>query len=154
MTALVEVPTHSLNPPALDWAVAKAIGKVDRGEVLIVCVIRGDAYPIIAKGPERPSLMATPKYAPSSNWEQGGPLLVALLDTGKWEVVQGQRLGEVVVQNYNNESCPVDGVSWCADSWSLSGPLLVAACRAIVTAEFGRFVSVPPELLEVAWPIK
>jgi hypothetical protein len=150
MTKFVEVPTHSLNPPALDWAVAKAIGKVDSGEVLFVCVVRGDAFPIIAKGPERPSLMATPRYAPSTNWAHGGPLLAALLDTGKWEVVQGRHLGEVILQNYTNECNPVDSVSWCDESWRLSGSPLVATCRAIVAARLGQFVSVPTELLEVA----
>lgn len=128
MVAFVEVPTNSLSSPMLDWAVAAAIElKMMHQESggIAAC----DAYRYISA---KDAANTDPDYQPSIDWNQGGPLLAELLESGKWEALQGQHPGEVILQN---------------GSVRLSGSLLVATCRAVVTTAFGRAVNVQRELI-------
>jgi hypothetical protein len=83
-------------------------------------------------------------YHPSVDWSHGGPVIERLLKTGQWEIVQGVRAGEVMVQNYNAECLPVDGESYDQPSMCFSSDsLLIAVCRATVAAKYGDTLHVP-----------
>lgn len=110
---MVEVKTAEMISPALDWAVALAdknpahiseyTGKVVHGMAVI--------------------------FAPSTNWDQGGPLI------DKYVTTISQRFKD----------------SWMVHSGGIvcfgSTPL-IAACRAIVHAKLGETVLVPKELVK------
>lgn len=120
---MIEVKTADMIGPALDWAVAKAVGKNVRilsannpdGKWQVQCEWRHD-------GP----------FWPSQDWAQGGPLI----DEHKIGVgpVRG---GWVAYPNRPNE--PTD--------WLRGETPLVAICRAIVSDKLGDVVSVPAELV-------
>lgn len=145
MSTMVKVKTAELTGAALNWAVAQVLG----------FTVKKSAYdtdfwhceelcqPYWYNGPVE-------DYKPSSDWSHGGPLVDALMKTGKWEVVQSVTAGEVAVQNYNSECVPVDGKDWDADILYFSSKsLLIAFCRAFVASERGEEVEVPQDLVEV-----
>lgn len=116
----VQVTINALSGPALDWAVAKAEGiEIDssHGKELRINVI--------CKGLQSP-------WLPSTNWHQGGPLIEKHA-IGFWGYD---------ADNWQAQSSPEDVV------YTGIGPThLIAACRLIVSAKFGKVVSVPKELI-------
>lgn len=118
---MTEVKTADLAGAALDWAAAKAVEqKIDDS--------RGDELRIdIAPGFQSP-------WMPSANWHQGGPLIdkhVHLISqNGK-----GGHYAQCVIQP--------------TFEFGEGDTILIAACRAIVSAKLGDVVSVPSELVEV-----
>lgn len=158
MSRFVEVKTAELVGLALDWAVAKALGwkmipvpadadSKNSGEAFAPPDL-GDDFRFPPRG-RIGACYFLRKW--STDWAQGGPLLEQLLKTGKWEIVQGIESGAVMIQNYDSECLPVDGVTWCDENLAFeSGSLLVAACRAVVAAKLGDVVRVPVELTEVS----
>ncbi|MDG9785381.1 phage protein NinX family protein, partial [Metapseudomonas otitidis] len=126
----VTLRTCDLIGAALDWAVAKAQGV----EIELPC---SDVVWAKYAG----------VYSPSTDWSQGGPLIDKMLKSGKWEIIQWGNPG-VALQNFDNDCLPVDGVSYGDKSILQSGEtVLIAACRAIVSAHLGDSVDVPAELV-------
>lgn len=127
MSQFVEVKTAELVGPALDWSVAKAAGVElveHRGIDLRVEVCHG---------------LAT-NYAPSANWNQGGPLLDIYDIALNGGVVDGERA------TYATLRAVADDAPFATST----GPTrLIAACRAIVAAKLGYVVQVPVELAGV-----
>lgn len=121
MSDFIEVNTGDLCGPALDWAVANSEGvKIDdsRGKELRVN--------FICQGLQSP-------WIPSVNWHQGGPL-IASHAIGFWGYD---------ADNWQAVSSPED------NTYVGIGPThLIAACRMIVTAKFGKTIKVPTELLK------
>lgn len=116
----VEVAVSALSGAALDWAVAKAEGiEIDssHGKELRINVI--------CKGLQSP-------WLPSVNWYQGGPLIDKHA-IGFWGYD---------ADNWQASSTPENF------TFTGIGPThLIAACRLIVSAKFGKVVSVPKELI-------
>lgn len=122
---MIEVKTAELVGPALDWAVAQAIGadQVEFGVVgsaaFIACIHRGTW--------ER-------NWRPSTDWSQGGPLF------DRHDILLGGLTGRpyAVVNNFPN-GCGT----------RQNGPTkLIAACRAVVAAKLGDTVRVPVVMVE------
>ncbi len=121
----MKINTCNLSGAALDWAVAK-------------CEITGDkeTHPL----PDCPINELTGKYSPSTNWAQGGPIIV--------------REG-ISILNLEAYSWDVEG--WTASKGELWSPTddgrvsetpLVAAMREYVSRKLGDEVEVPDSLLE------
>lgn len=121
MSQMIEVKTVELSGPALDWAVAEAIGAVRKpGHVIEF----PDECPI-------PWIMGL--FRPSSDWRHGGQLIAEY----------GKSLGMELRISENSASFLQSGmrIGYTAST------VLIAACRAIVAAKLGDTVAVPDELL-------
>ena len=113
--------TAELVGPALDWAVAEADG-------LRPYPHKGGFWVLDGK-----TNAPLPKF--STDWAHGGPLI---------ELFIGAVSGPTPAREYSiacikGDTNPVRG-----------GSMLIAACRAIVSAKLGDVVQVPAELLGVA----
>lgn len=136
---MIEVKTADLIGPALDWALAKA----DGADPILWDVCCGNG---VSNGnpSEPPECCCNPlvdvsvgghKWAPSTDWAQGGPLIekfqIGLLQPsasmcGEWHA----STLHPDFTDYTHKTSP-----------------LIAACRAIVAANLGDVVSVPAELV-------
>ena len=125
----VEVNCCGLVGPALDWAVAQVenvfvhIGDPELGDELRIFYVSGNCLPRVVR------------YAPSTDWAQGGPLIEVHQIELEWDGSDGKALWwkathQDIVQFQMGETP------------------LIAACRAIVAAHLGEVVSVPAELVE------
>ena len=135
MSQFVEVKTAKLIGPALDWAVAKAVGLTEEKNGL-----RFDR----AGRPTVSGDFAIP-YQPSTNWAQGGPLI----DKYKpW------------ISPPVNDPDPEQPYGWDAEIYDEAGfdvigraigcpSNLIAICRAIVVTKLGDVVQVPADLVVV-----
>lgn len=123
MSQFVEVKTAELTGPALDWAVAKAVGgKVDwEGESKLLWFESSNHEWVV--------------WSPSTDWAQGGPL------------IDKHHVGFSLFTDWvATVETPDSGVIIATES----GPThLIAACRAIVAAKLGDAVQVPAELVGV-----
>lgn len=121
---MVEVKTADLIGKALDYAVAVAEGHplceecMHGTDALIIGTGRGDL-----KG-----------FSPSTDWNQGGPLIE-------------KYLCQVKIQPPYWQACARKefGITWIYGDGDTA---LIAACRAIVAAKLGDTISVPEEALE------
>lgn len=119
---MLEIDVSQLSGPALDWAVAKAVGK----EVIVRPVF----------GVMTPDTMG---WQPSSDWSQGGPLieresLAVAADGDDWCAAKCDGMDP--------------GGDLYVSIWYGGGTPLIAACRAIVAAKIGDKVAVPQELIQ------
>lgn len=141
MSDMVEIKTADLVGPALDWAVASAIG-------LPLCeeACQGD-FILIGRGDGD-----LERFAPSTVWSQGGPLRdkykVCVFDAGPQEAY-GNR--EMVAATLDT------GFSWIDTSLKeadgVGETALIAICRAVVRHESGDVVQVPAELIGSTNPL-
>lgn len=143
MSQFVEVKTAELTGPALDWAVAMAEGwEADRpqdGQVR-----KNGVYRLVGSRPSRSTVSPDWFYDPSTNWAHGGPLL----DRHATMVLSHDHSSEVMIGGFWN---PSREAACEKKSPSADGPsILVALCRAIVSAKLGDVVQVPAELVGVA----
>ncbi|MFM5112437.1 phage protein NinX family protein [Aeromonas hydrophila] len=129
MVHMVKVKTSELDGPALDWAVAKAAYKCEPWQ--IDSELCGTWYAGESDGGYN-------DWEPRRNWEQGG----RLIDQFK---IGFLRSGDRIF------------ASIFGDDWDYSGfnqyeqegdTHLIAACRAIVAAQFGVVVEVPANLVK------
>ena len=120
---MIEVKTAELIGPALDWAVAQAIG-ADQVEF---CVVGSAAFiACIHRGTwER-------NWRPSTDWSQCGPLIE------KYDIHIAAPARILTYFKWHAQTKNVH----CED---LS--LLVAVCRAVVSDRLGAVVSVPSRLV-------
>lgn len=122
---MIEVKTAELVGPALDWAVAHAIGHKPRTG-------HGCAYPVEIIDWNRPGTQVNAcRFEPSTDWSQGGPL----------------------ISQFGIELRPLMGNRWSACAWEngrrVQGDSAEQAiCRAIVAAKLGDTVRVPAVLVE------
>lgn len=132
----MKIKTSELEGVALDWAVAKAIGRIDQnpeywfdedGEPMILWL--SDSGEKIGWEGMREN------WNPSIDWSQCGPLLTENPCDIEWYGVDGKALG------------------WFATCDSGSGDRFVghtcqqAICRAIVAAELGEEIDISDELV-------
>lgn len=119
MTEFVEVKTQDLSGAALDWAVSRAEG---------VEISLSGAHPhAVVDG------RLVGNYAPSSKWDQGGPLIE------KYKLDIGAPME-------NNNGPWNAATEWGHPNGYKGETPLIAACRAIVASVLGETVSVPKEL--------
>ena len=123
----VEVKTADLIGPALDWAVGELEGEWAE-----------EPYHLRGSEPRIWCNNHSYGYSPSTDWEQGGPLL----RTYQIEFSINEDTGEVGAsllywRTYGKSH---------RTRWSKGDTHLIAACRAIVAAKLGDVVSVPAEL--------
>lgn len=133
--------TIDLIGPALDWAVAKALGympakweKRQWGRELVLAPEREFSNQLL-KVPEGYPMLSLARFEPSTDWAQGGP------------IIERERI--------TVEACPPFGQSrgeWRAAAWSVTcaayGPTpLVAGMRCYVASKLGDEIEIPPELL-------
>lgn len=123
MGAMIEVKTSELTGPALDWAVALATeaGELKIGSEGTICCV----YQMPEGG------CWTNLYEPSTDWNQGGPLIEQHL---------------LVIS-------PEPSKGWLArsymDATEYYGPTpLIAAMRCLVASHLGDEVLIPQELLQ------
>jgi len=124
MTQMTEVKTAELKGGALDWAVKRAIGAVDEPGHIVT-------FP---EGFHIPWMMGV--YAPSSNWDQCGPLIAKYRPD-----LQTTTTGEIVAYLNNDVNDPGPLIEGRGKDY------LIAACRVVVQFELGDTVQVPQELL-------
>lgn len=129
---MIEVKTGDLIGPALDWAVAKAIGGY-RDEYQFA--ENGDLWPAWIFPGGVPFKATSGKFRPSTAWEHGGPLIEQQQIELEWDGIDGKALW------------------WKAThpdivQFQMGETPLIAACRAIVAANMVEVVSVPAELVE------
>lgn len=118
----VEVSVSALSGPALDWAVGYAV----REDKFVAGQFAGsrEAWAL--------DWICSASYSPSTEWAQCGPLIDKHA-IGFWGYD---------ADNWQAQSSPEDVV------YTGIGPThLIAACRLIVAAKFGKVVSVPKELI-------
>lgn len=133
---MVEVKCGDLIGPALDWAVAKAIGGY-QGEYQFA--ENGGQWPAWIFPGGVPFKATSGKFAPSTNWAQGGPLISKHHMDFCCE--HPETIGAAL--------CDENGMY--IDGRMIFGKThLIAACRAIVAARLGEVVSVPAELISPA----
>lgn len=140
MTAqMVEVKTAELEGAALDWAVAVADGV--QPTLWDVCCGNG-----LSNGnpSEPPECCCNPvvevaigfgKWAPSTDWAQGGPLIESNSWALPYRATHRYHIGAF-------EACTPGGFP------HNGATPLIAACRAIVAAKLGDSVMVPAELVK------
>lgn len=137
MTDLIEVKTADLTGLALDWAAGTADNlelELPSGFRSRTCVVWCDPFVIKLEG--RPDFHDKTRrhWKPSSNWENGGPLIekhaVSLHCPQSTDDVWA---GWVITDS--GEFCQAGDTA------------LIAACRAIVAARLGDTVQVPKELV-------
>lgn len=143
--AMTVVETKKLIGEALNWAVGQAKGL----SVFVAEPQYGTPYRVMVHGKRTGSFLAyQERFAPSTDWSQGGPLVESLLLSGKWELVRGAGVGDVMIQNWSDQCIPVDGTSFNDPSiWFASSSPLVAVCRAVVASALGDTVEVPAVLV-------
>ena len=111
--------TSKLSGPALDWAVAKAVGLVayTQPDGPVYLPINGEAW------------------SPSTDWAQGGPLI--------------ERYCGITNCEDEKQPEPFYAETRCSNlnGYANGTTILIAVCRAIVAAELGDDVEVPVELL-------
>ena len=119
----MKIKTSELEGAALDWAVAVATGYEDH--------VYTDGG-----GELRHGVLAY-RWAPSSEWSQGGPLIeqnIIMLQHTQGAII-GDAIGEwMATATYDDGLC-------------LADTPLIAACRAIVAAKLGDVVDVPEDLV-------
>ncbi len=123
---MIEVKTAELIGPALDWAVGIATGGEQKPYQFAdnIDAPFWEAWVF-------PDGYACSRWSPSTDWSQGGPLI----DKHNVEIL---RAGDCVMAKlYGLTNAAGDGKT-----------PLIAACRAIVTANQGDVVSVPEELVQ------
>lgn len=124
---MIEVETSELVGPALDWAVAKAVGtKIDdsHGKELRIDVGIGFQSP----------------WIPSVNWYQGGPLI----DKYAISIMKPLFSGDKWVAERLNET----GEHHNGEGRQFGNTALIAMCRSLVSVLIGDTVSVPRELMQ------
>lgn len=127
--------TSDLIGPALDWAVAKASGLIDKdyrvgptGHTKVVVLSTGRSF----------DMRIGRYFEPSTDWSQGGPLVERVKIDIVWEEGQPHARMSQMVQ------VPRGVMSWC----TTKGPTpLIAAMRCLVASRLGDEVDVPKELL-------
>jgi hypothetical protein len=128
--------TQDLTGAQLDWAVAKACDMLQPCQVMLR-IDSDRAYPVDARKPDKRGPRYLPVFAPSTDWNCGGPLLDAHM---------------IGVSPHATENGKVTswaaGMTWPCDTMPpVLGPtLLVAACRAIVKKMLGSTVELPVSL--------
>lgn len=111
--------TSELQGTALDWAAAKAEGfKANQAWTHgKVALWKGRAY----------------KYAPSTDWSQGGPIIERERITLDGNAILNQWMAVAYVPN--------------EEPWEMRGPTpLIAAMRCYVASKLGDEIDVPDEL--------
>jgi hypothetical protein len=124
--------TSELIGPALDWAVAKALGVPAQ-----VLPIRSNSRIVghrVYLDPAERDEFGMVEFEPSTNWSQGGPIIDS-------ERVATQPYRGAWIAGVSGK--PARGTS----SWSCGGPTpLVAAMRCYVASKLGDEVEIPDEL--------
>lgn len=116
------VKTSELSGPALDWAVAQAMGmQVEIGDEYIV-----DANRCV--------------YVPSGSWVICGELVEKYSIEIVNELIPDEQWGGRMVWS---ASC-----NYVQDGYEDGETPRIAICRAVVTVKMGREISVPEELLK------
>lgn len=121
----MKVKTSELTEAALDWAVAKCMGYVDSGDVVVDFEYLSGDDPVRWE-PQR-EMYYSSAYSPSTDWADGGPIIererIRLDPRGVW----------------------VAGHDSSNDEYTGPTPL-IAAMRCFVASKLGDEVDVPDEL--------
>ena len=115
----------------IDWLVAKCEG------------FDALAYEIKRKAQNRSSWEAAPRWAPSTDWSQGGPIIGQMFAQGlrlhTAEYVTGVHNKNLIVASLDNPN----GFYY--------GPTpLIAAMRCYIASKFGNEIDIPKELVNAS----
>lgn len=134
----MKVKTSELIGPALDWAVAKALGAVFKEDSIgcIIAVLDGKWLGGFKTKKEYGCALPNPVYYPSTSWLHGGPILERLILEG------------LLVQraNTNIPQCRATLTSW--DPIFYGPTPLIAAMRCYVASKLGDEIEIQEELLK------
>ena len=126
--------TNELTGPALDWAVAKAEGKL----ITLFCGVMVRNGPLLSPSKADPLV----EWSPSTSWAQGGPIIERERVTLDLSTVDYDEASDTCIH--------LDPPHW----WSSKGEItargpspLVAAMRCYVATKLGDEVEIPEELL-------
>lgn len=134
---MAEVKVSELEGAALDWAVAKALGFIESGQVYPVMYQNREGVCSVSywalRGTE--SYEGQPSaFEPSMDWNEGGPLIekhgIRLQPPRSDSSWTGDCIGER------------GAVSFCTGETAL-----IAAMRALVASKLGEVVEIPEELV-------
>lgn len=128
--------TSELTGPRLDYAVAKALGLRCVLEVHPMTVPRPTGCWLIDEGQRLPDFKAG-AFAPSTNWEQGGPI-VEREGIAVWRCAGGWAANMPGDNEYPGDTHYIDASNLYGGE-PASGPL-IAAMRALVAAKLGEEV--------------
>lgn len=148
MGGKMKIKTTELTGPALDWAVAKALGNVVWVKPLIQAI--NDLTSRVFLGD--PENVEPEEFYPSTYWSQGGPI-IAREGIDLWRDI-GEYLTETKFVNGVETVVPGssgDGklhYTWFANNRFGSPTPLIAAMRCFVASKFGDEVDIPEELYE------
>lgn len=125
----MRVSSRDLVGPALDWAVASAVG-------IQVCLLAEDnpeeKWQVQRNGyPHGP-------YWPSQDWAQGGPIIQAERISIFCEAGESASFASCNIEEGSNH--------WYVPFRVYGDTSLIAACRAIVIDKLGDIVEIPQEL--------
>lgn len=147
MSQMIEMKVAEAIGPTLDWMVAQ----IDGVKTLMMSPRKGEPQkPFALFGSLALSVGGNEEssYAPSSCWHCGGPLIE------KYRLTVSSPLSQVHRNGGPNAGYGPSGC-WTACTWNGRRSVafhetsaLVAACRAIVTANLGETVMVPAELIQ------
>ena len=123
MSNMTEIKTSELSAAALDWAIAKIEGisiqiQKPRGHKPWLGFINDGEFEC---------------YSPSENWDLIGPMIE------KYQVV--------IVYHNAPDRTPMASIQDHSPAFMAGSTVLIAACRAIISANFGDAVGIPMELL-------
>lgn len=122
MSETVEVKIWDLEGAALNWAVAFA---ENEGGLNVI-----PGWRMVA--------LHNALYAPSSDWSQGGPLIEKHMVRTHYAADTEKRADAGCIAQ-----------TWRPYAEAYGRTLLIAACRAIVTAKLGETINVPAELISM-----
>ena len=128
----MKIKTSELTSHALDWAVAKALGKcVDKDFVLAGIFMPGWFVQI-----ESNFWKPLEKFRPSASWAQGGPIIE-------------REIYSLTLWRVSADEVHWDAVAQGDAEVSATGPTpLIAAMRCYVTSTLGDEIDIPEELCQ------
>lgn len=135
MSETVEVKTCELEGQALDWAVGCIEDEqIERKQIGWLLMNLEVWIPL----PDTPYFDIVTHWSPSTDWSQGGPLIEKYMVRTHYMADTEKRADAGCIAQ-----------TWRPYATACGDTLLIAACRAIVTAKLGETVSVPAELISM-----
>lgn len=132
----MKVKVNDAERETLNWMVAKAMGLLAAGRVVVDFKYMSGESPV--RWEPKLSTYYSSAYSPTTNWAHGGPII-------EWEMIELTRGTE----NSNGWTATIDLYEGDAMRESCTGPTpLIAAMRCYVANTLGDEVEVPDELIK------
>ena len=132
----MKVKVNDAERETLNWMVAKAMGLLAAGRVVVDFKYMSGESPV--RWEPQLSTYYSSAYSPTTDWAHGGPII-------EWKMIELTRGTE----NSNGWTATIDLYEGDAMRESCTGPTpLIAAMRCYVASKLGDEVEVPDELIK------